>query len=292
MSKYSIKDLERLSGIKAHTIRIWEKRYKLLDPSRTSTNIRYYSDDDLKKILNISLLNKRGIKISHLSGLSSDDIAEKVMMTVKDISDYDAVIDHLIISIIELDEQKFNKDFTRALTQLGFEDTIIKIVFPLLDKIGILWMTGSINPAQEHFLSNLVRQKIIVAIDELIIKPHHNPQRFLLFTPEGEPHEIGLLFLDYLIKKRGHEVIYFGQSVPIKDLNEVTDTIHFDYLLTSVISVFSGKELMEYIKKLVETFPQKTIFISGNQSLKLTQKLPHNIKKVDSIDDFIRFLES
>ncbi|MBN1185202.1 MAG: MerR family transcriptional regulator [Bacteroidales bacterium] len=292
MSKYSIKDLERLSGIRAHTIRIWEKRYKLLDPSRTSTNIRYYSDDDLKKILNISLLNKQGVKISHLSGLSAEDIAEKVMMTVKDISNYDAVIDHLIISIIELDEQKFNKDFSRALTQMGFEDIIIRIIFPLLDKIGILWMTGSINPAQEHFFSYLVRQKLIVAIDELIVKSHHNPQRFLLFNPEGELHEMGLLFLSYLIKKRGHEVIYFGQSVPIKDLAEAIDTIHYDYLLTSVISVYSGKELMTYLTKLAETFPQKTIYASGNQVLNLTQKLPHNIKKIDTIEDFIRFLES
>jgi len=291
MANYSIKDLERLSGIKAHTIRIWEKRHGLLKPSRTRTNIRYYGDEDLKKILNISLLNKRGIKISHLSRLSNKEIAEKVMMIVKDPTDYETIIDQLIISVIDLNEKKFNDNFSKGILQSGFENTIIKIVFPLLNKIGTLWMTGSINPAQEHFISNLIRQKLIVAIDRLNVEPHRDRKRFLLFLPEGELHEMGLLFYNYLIRKRGHEVIYFGQSVPLLDLAEASGVLQYDYLLTSIISIYNGKELVDYLYQLVSTFPQKSIYVTGNQVMKLSQSVPDKIKKIDSLDHFIRFLE-
>lgn len=292
MANYSIKDLEHLSGIKAHTIRIWEKRYHLLEPSRTDTNIRYYSDEDLKKILNIALLNKRGLKISQLARLANEEIAEKVLITTKDITDFEVIIDQLVISMVELDEQKFDKIVTRIILQTSFEETIMKIIYPFLDRIGILWMTGSINPVQEHFVSNLIRQKLIVAIDEILNKPHTDPKKFLLFLPEGELHELGLLFLSYLIQKRGHEVIYFGQWVPLNDLAVTVTVEDFDYLLTSVISVYSCEDLMDYLNRLVATFPDKTIFASGNQILQLTQSLPDKVKKIDSLDHFLRFLES
>lgn len=292
MAKYSIKDLEHLSGIKAHTIRIWEKRYHLLEPSRTNTHIRYYNDEDLKKILNIALLNKHGLKISQLARLANEEIAEKVIITLKGITEYEAIIDQLLICMIELHEQKFNKIFSKSILQSGFEVTIMKIILPFLDRIGILWMTGSINPVQEHFVSNLIRQKLIVAIDEILNKPHLDPKKFLLFLPEGELHELGLLFLSYLIQKRGHEVIYFGQWVPLNDLAATTSVVHFDYLLISVISVYQGQELMDYLNRLVGTFPEKTIFASGNQVLQLTQSLPDKVKKIDSLDHFLRFLES
>jgi DNA-binding transcriptional MerR regulator len=291
MAKYSIKDLERLSGIKAHTIRIWEKRYHLLEPMRTGTNIRYYSDDDLRKIMNISMLNKQGLKISYLAGLSNKEMNEKVMISSKDINDYENVMNQLIISMVDLDEPKFSKIISRCILQTGFEETIAKIIFPFLDRIGILWMTGSINPAQEHFISNLIRQKLVVAIDELLVKPHNNPKKFLLFVPEGELHELGLLFFSYLIQKRGHEVIYFGQWVPLNDLVEASVVIHFDYLLTSIISVYNGEELILYLDRLTSAFPGKKIFLTGEQALKVTGSLPDKIRVIDSIDHFLKFLE-
>jgi len=291
MAKYSIKDLERLSGIKAHTIRIWEKRYGLLEPSRTETNIRYYSDEDLKKILNISLLNRYGIKISHIAGLHHDQLAEKVILATKDSADFDALIDQLVISMVELDEQKFEKIISRAILQIGFEETILKVIYPLLDKIGILWMTGVINPAQEHFISNLVRQKLIVAIDELIIHSHPDPKKFLMFLPEGELHELGLLFFSYLIRKRGHEVIYFGQWVPLNDLVEASTVIQFHYLFTSIISLFSGSVLISYLEKLASRFPDKPIFVTGHQVIRSKGSLPQNVIKIDSIEYFLKIIE-
>ncbi|KPK82709.1 MAG: MerR family transcriptional regulator [Bacteroides sp. SM23_62_1] len=291
MAKYSIKDLERLSGIKAHTIRIWEKRYGLLEPSRTGSNIRYYSDEDLKKILNISLLNRHGIKISHIAGLQQDQLAEKVMLTTKDIADYHALIDQIIISMVELDEQRFEKIISRAILQIGFEETILKVIYPLLDKIGILWMTGSINPAQEHFISNLVRRKLIVAIDELIIHPHPDPKKFLMFLPEGELHELGLLFFNYLIRKRGHEVVYFGQWVPLNDLVNASTVIQFDYLFTSVISLYSGAELISYIQKLASKFPDKPVFLMGHQAIQSKGPFPENVIRIDSVEQFLKIIE-
>lgn len=291
MAKYSIKDLERLSGIKAHTIRIWEKRYGLLEPFRTDTNIRYYSDDDLKKILNISLLNRHGIKISHIAGLRQEQLAEKVMLSTKDSADYNALIDQIIISMVELDEQKFEKVLSRAILQIGFEETILKVIYPLLDRIGILWMTGAINPAQEHFISNLVRQKLIIAIDELIIHPHTDPKRFLMFLPEGELHELGLLFFSYLIRKRGHEVTYFGQWVPMNDLVEASTVIQFYYLFTSIISLYSGSELISYLENLSAKFPDKPIFATGHQVIRSKGPFPKNVQKVDSVEQFLKIIE-
>ena len=165
MAYYSIRDLERLSGIKAHTIRIWEKRYGLLNPTRTDTNIRHYSDDDLKRILNVSILNRHGIKISHIASMDEREMADKVLIISRDTSDYDSLIENLVIYMVDMDQEKFEKLLSRSIMQIGFEDSILKIIYPFLEKIGILWQTGAINPAQEHFISHLVRQKIIVGID-------------------------------------------------------------------------------------------------------------------------------
>ncbi len=287
MAQYSIKDLERLSGIKAHTLRIWEKRYVLMEPSRTDTNIRTYSDSDLKKILNISILNRYGIKISHIAAMDEQEIAEKIIIISRDTSDYESLIENLVITMVEMDEEKFDKLISRTIMQTGFEETILKIVYPFFDKIGILWQTGSINPAQEHFISHLIRQKLIVAIDSVIPAVNPDPKHFLLFLPEGELHELGLLFYNYLLQKRGHKVTYLGQWVPLKDMAAASTVLEVDYLLTSIISVHSGTELDKYIERLSAAFSDTTIFISGRQASSLTEKLPGNIVRLNSVHDLL-----
>jgi len=277
MANYSIKDLERLSGIKAHTIRIWEKRYGLLHPERTDTNIRHYSDDDLKRILNVSILNRHGIKISHIASMNEKEMTDKIVTISSDTSNYESLIESLVVSMVDLDQDKLEKLLSRSIMQLGFEDSILNIVYPFLEKIGILWQTGAINPAQEHFISHLIRQKIIVGIDSVIPANHPSPKHFLLYLPEGELHEIGLLFYSYLIQKRGHKVTYLGQWVPLADMASASTVLNVDYLLTSIVAAYSGTDLIDYLNKLSATFNNKNIFISGYQISQISATLPDNI---------------
>ena len=286
MANYSIKDLERLSGIKAHTLRIWEKRYGFVEPQRSRTNIRSYSDEDLKKILNISILNRKGIKISRIALMNQEEIMEKILLMMHDTTDFISLIEQMIIAMVDMDTDKFDSIISRAILQTGFEETVLKIIYPFLDKVGILWLTGSINPAQEHFVSQYIRQKLIVAIDSIISREVVESKHFLLFLPEGELHELGLLFYSYLIQKRGHKVTYLGQWVPLADMASATAAMQIDYLLTSIMAVMSGKILQSYVKKLSDTFPNQTIFISGLKTRELSNDLPHNIILLDTVDEF------
>jgi MerR family transcriptional regulator, light-induced transcriptional regulator len=290
MAQYSIKDLERLSGIKAHTLRIWEKRYRLVEPQRTSTNIRAYSDEDLKRILNVSILNRNGVKISHIASLSDQDIHERITIITRDSNDHESLIENLIIAMIDLDQEGIENIFSRAILQVGFEEFILKVIYPFLDKIGILWQIGTINPAQEHFVSNMIRQKMIVGIDSLIPAINNNPKHFLLFLPEGELHELGLLFYCYLLQKRGHKVTYLGQWVPIRDMISASSVLDYDYLLNSVVSIFSGEKLLDYLNKLSASFSNKTIFVTGLQVESITSPLPSNIVILRKGDDIFNHI--
>lgn len=286
MATYTIRDLEKLSGIKAHTIRIWEKRYNIIAPARTATNIRNYCDTELKKLLNISLLNRNGLKISKLASLSDDEINEKINQLIQRYSDTESLVENLTIAMIELDEGKLDKILSRAIMQLGFEETIIKILYPFLIKIGVMWQTDVINPAQEHFITNLIRQKLMVAIDALITANNPNSKTFILFLPEGEYHELGLLFFHYLVKRRGHQVIYLGQSVPFNDLIEAKKLKSPNCLVTAFVSYINGKDIVKYAKSLAEKFAKQTIYLSGNQTSNIQDKLPANIKVISNPGDF------
>ena len=202
MIRYSINDLEKITGIKAHTIRIWEKRYEVVTPKRTPTNIRYYNDEDLLRLLNISTLNKHGFKISDIVSMSPDEMCEKIRDISRTSTDFEGQINSLIVAMIELKEEVFEKVLSSTILKIGFEKTVTQVLYPLLEKIGVLWQIGTINPAQEHFLTNLIRQKMIVAIDGQNESPAADAKTFLLFLPEKEWHELGLLFYSYLLKKK------------------------------------------------------------------------------------------
>ena len=222
MTRFTIKDLENLSGIKAHTIRIWEQRYSFLRPGRTHSNIRYYSNDDLKTILNISILNKYGFKISHINKMSAADVQARVAGLNIAGAQEERVVNELIQKMVDLDTAGFEKIMEKQITANGIEKTIIKTIFPFFERIGILWQTGNINPAQEHLTTNIIRQKLIVGIDEA--KPLIRVNKsFLLFLPERELHELGLLLVYYLLKKRGVNVFYIGANVPLKDAQFIAD---------------------------------------------------------------------
>lgn len=290
MANYSIKDLENFTGIKAHTIRIWEKRYNVVEPKRTDTNIRYYDDEDLKTLLNVSILNRHGYKISNIVCFTPRSINEKIINLAQTQNDVESQIESLVLAMIDLDENKFDKIFNTAVINLGFEDTILKLIYPFFNKIGILWQIGTINPAQEHFISNLLRQKLIVAIDGITQSLNDKSKNFLLFLPEGEFHELGLIFYQYLLKKQNHKVIYLGESVPTEAISEIKKTIKVDYMVTSLITAISSEDLSEYINMLSTKFLDTTTFLSGLQVELIDFDIPKNIKPISSVLQFKKIL--
>lgn len=263
MITYSIKDLERLSGIKAHTIRIWEKRYELIFPKRTPTNIRYYDGTDLKQVLNIAILNRSGIKISKIAEMNSDEITERVLEVSATNSSEESQIESLLIAMIEFDDKRFESILTNCTIRMGFEDTVIKVIYPFFKKVGLLWQLDSINPAQEHYISNIIRQKIIVAIDGLSGNAAPGARTFLLFLQEGELHELGLLFYNYLILKAGHKVMYLGQSVPLENVKTTADQFTVDYLVTSIHSSFAQEDFMRKLNRIGEELPQIPVILTN-----------------------------
>jgi MerR family transcriptional regulator, light-induced transcriptional regulator len=289
VSTYSIKDLEQLSGIKAHTLRIWEQRYNLLSPKRTDTNIRFYDDDDLKLILNVAMLNDNGFKISKIASMMAEDIRKEVVKLTERSLTYDDQIHALTISMIEMDEERFDKVLRGNIQKLGFEQTMLNVIYPFMSKIGVLWQTGAINPAQEHFISNLVRQKLIVAIDGQSTKTEG--KKFLLFLPEGELHEISLLFAAYMIKSKGHRVIYLGQNTPNQDLQSVQKLHQPDFLLTIITTSPSSEYVPDYIQGISEQFSTSRIFITGYQVIGQDLILPSNVQQLNYIRDIKEMLE-
>ncbi len=289
---YSIKDLEQLSGIKAHTIRIWEVRYGLLKPSRTDTNIRYYDDEQLKRLLNISYLIKNGLKISKISLMNSkelnDALASFYNLQENDQSTDDK-INNLVVAMIELNEELFETVFSSSVLHLGFVDTVTKMVYPFLDKVGMLWTMGNIQPAQEHFISNLIRQKIIVAIDKQSLSKNIN-SKFLLFLPEGEMHEIGLLLANYMIREKGNQTIYLGQNVPLDDVLQVCDSYAPDYIYTYITTPRVEEELKLFFDKLANSVKKGKVLVSGHLP-EISFKLPARVKRIISIKDLVEILD-
>ncbi|MCE1168021.1 MAG: MerR family transcriptional regulator [Sphingobacteriia bacterium] len=286
MSTYSIKDIEKFTGIKAHTIRIWEKRYGVIDPERTDTNIRYYSDSDLKKLLNISILNRNGFKISDIVWMGEDELSEKVLQVTQRIYDADTQMEGLVVAMIELDELKFDKLLSSSIIKFGFEQAVLQVIYPFFERVGLLWQVGSITPAQEHFMSNLIRQKLLVAIDGLATGIANDSKTFLLFLPEGEWHEIGLLFSCYILRKRGYKVVYLGQSVPYDNLKEVVSLRNCNVLLTQFISAISDENLVEYIDRLSTDFADLSIFMGGYQFLDRSIETPKNVTVYNDMNEF------
>ncbi len=271
MDSYTIKDLENLSGIKAHTIRIWEQRYSLIKPSRSETNIRYYSNDELKKLLNIALLNKYGFKISHIDKMDDIERSSRILSLNQSEAQLERTVNLLIECMIDLRIEKFEAILNANISVSGVEKTITKTIFPFLEKIGILWLANRINPAQEHLVSNIIRQKLIAGIDALPT-PENTKKKVLLFLPEGEYHELGLIFMHYLLKSRGITVVYLGCSIPVKDLSAVVASTIPDYLyshLTVVSHKFNLEKFMTNLSLKIRNIP---LIISGPLACSLTPR--------------------
>ncbi len=290
MAVYSIRDLEKLCGIKAHTIRIWEQRYGIIKPNRTDTNIRYYRDADLNLLLNIVVLNRNGHKISKIAKMTKKEIVEKVSAISEINLDLGTQLDELTLAMVEMDEYKLDRILTTYIEQLGFEQTMLQVIYPFLDKLSVFWLTGSINPVQENFISNFIRQKTIAAIDKEPIIAGNNAKKFLIFLPEGENQELSLLFMHYLLKSRGNAVIYLGQNIATGDLFDAYSVHKPDFIFTMITESFAKHPVQKYVDELSGSFKSCQILLSGYQVVAQDVQSVGNVTILGSLDETILFL--
>ncbi len=289
MNFFSIKEIEALTGIKAHTLRIWEQRYTMVSPRRTETNIRFYDEKDLKKLLNVSLLNRNGYKISEIAEMDTEALLAHVLKVSEEKTDYENQLQSLTLTMLELNVVAFEKILSTAILQLGLEKTMVQVVFPFFRAIGIMWQTGSINPAHEHFITNIIRQKLIVAIDGQTNEAEAWSEKYVLYLPEGEFHEIGLLFAHYAIRARGGKVIYIGSNVPFGDLSIVNHSYSPHYFFTVITSpLLNGESAAEYLGKMSAQFPKTKIYASGGFVLADSNlKLPENVRLIRDFNEML-----
>jgi DNA-binding transcriptional MerR regulator len=286
MTLYSIKDLEHLSGIKAHTIRIWEKRYALLDPERTDTNIRSYSDQDVRRILNVAMLVKNGYKISNVATYDEEKLQTEILRINKFANDPDKDIDQLLFHTVNLDTFGFEAMIDKIIGELGFSKTILQVIFPFFERIGILWQAGSIFTAHEHFVSNLIRNRLIRETAKF--ESNEASKSVLFFLRENEWHELGLLYFNFLAAQAGLRCVYLGQSLPFEDLSNLLTANKYDFVCTSFIYAIEKTELELYLANLSLVFNQNKILIAGRQIGIHKPKLPSNVVVVKNSNDFIK----
>jgi methanogenic corrinoid protein MtbC1 len=288
MSSFTIKDIENLSGIKAHTIRIWEQRYSFLKPKRTDTNIRYYCNEEVKAILDISLLNKCGHKISSIDGMDAKEILQKISCLDDGCIHQEKLVHELLKKMIDLDMRSFEKIIDDHINTQGIEKTIIELLFPFMEKIGFMWESGRIRPVQEHLVGNIIRQKLITGIESTIAR-ERTDTTFLLFLPEGEHHEMGLLCMYYLLRSQGANIIYLGANVPMKDLEYIVRIKQPDILYTHLTSPINDLHFDKFLKSVAKLSPGP-ILISGWSTKHYRKKLPAHIEFKSSLSEMLEYL--
>jgi MerR family transcriptional regulator, light-induced transcriptional regulator len=291
MNAFTIKDLENLSGVKAHTIRIWEQRYSFLKPNRTATNIRYYTCEELKAVLKIALLNKYGFKISHIDRMCAAELHEKVISLSHEGAQQERILNEMLHYMVDMDVLQFEQLLNEQIAAKGIDRVITQLIFPFLNKIGVLWITSHIHPAQEHLVSNIIRQKLMVGIESLPM-PEPPSRNVLLFLPEGEHHELGLLYLYYLLKSRGVTVIYLGANVPLSDVQFVALLKQPDFLFTHLTCIAENFDLSRYLQQAHKTLPSMKLVVSGNLAQSYNRKAPANIELKKSIGQVLEFVEN
>jgi DNA-binding transcriptional MerR regulator len=288
MNVFTIKDLENLSGIKAHTIRVWEQRYDFLKPCRTETNIRYYCNQELKTVLNISLLSKHGYKISHISRMTAQELRSKIIALTDREALQERLVNELITHMIDLDIEEFERVLDGFIRAKGIDKTIGQILFPFLQRIGILWLTNQVHPAQEHLVTQIIRQKLIVGIEGTLAHRRSGKQ-VLLFLPEGEFHELGLLYVCYLLKTHGVRVLYLGANVPLKDVEFVCKAKQPDYLYTHLTGIAGGFQLDKFLTQLTRQVATPLV-LSGELARTHLRKVPAGVNFRRSIAEVQEFV--
>lgn len=288
MNLFSISDLEQFSGIKSHTIRMWERRYNALVPERSTGNTRYYDNSQLKRLLKIVSLMDAGYKISELSPMNEPALNqlldEKLSWSLSTEDAYKHFITLIIESGIEFNEAQFEKLFSNCILRFGLKETYKQIIYPVLMRTGLLWISDSLLPAQEHFFTNLIRQKLLAAIDSL--PPEKSTEdTWLLFLPENEFHEIGLIFANYMLRHAGKKVIYLGANVPLDSLKFAMTSIQPSHLLFFMVHSNMPEKSQKYLDLLSDNFHSCKIYLSSNQKLITVLKPGKGMKWVSSVDE-------
>lgn len=289
MANYSIRDLAKLSGIKAHTIRIWEQRYSIIEPKRTASNIRYYTDQDLKFLMNIAFLNRKGIRISKIAKLSKEEIKTEVDKLSQTEAEHTDNFQSLAMAMMELDEPRVDKILTKCFSQNGVEDTILNVLVPFLEKASLLWLTGSISSMHERFSSCVIRRRILTEITKLKTKKDEDAPKVLLFLPEGDQQELYLMFVQYLLKKRNIDVVYLGSKVVIEDL-QLAASVHKPNFIYTIISERHKCYVPEcYIGRLSKGMDVPHLLISGFQHKPKQSESPDNVTVLEDLNELVEF---
>ncbi len=290
MKHFSIGDIESLTGIKAHTIRVWEQRYNIFRPKRTDTNIRYYDDNDLCLFLNIATLNENGYKISKIAKMNTDEIVETVKNLQSNIQNVPSQLQALCNAMIKMNEFEFESVLNECIAKLELEEAMAQILFPFLAQIGDMWQVGVINPAHEHFATHKIEQKIIEATYALKISTKANSKKFVLFLPPLEQHELGLLFAQYLLRKYGQHCLYLGQNLPFETLTEVVNYYEPDFAFTVLTTSLVNSNIENTLKHLKKATPNTKLILTGNlitnSDIPNTEHL-HIIKNITSFTELL-----
>ena len=292
MAVYSINDIEKLSGIKAHTIRIWEKRYGIIEPKRTETNIRYYLDEDLQRILNISILYKNGYKISKIAKMSDSEMINLASQLTQVSFDDSDSLDSLMFAMLELDDYKFNLILDHHIDSKGFEKTMNEIVYPLMEKLSTMWITGSIKGVHENFVANIIRRKTITAIESIVVSSNTAKEKVILYLSENETHELSLLFMHYLLKSYNYSVLNLGMGVPLIDVIEGQNICGAKYIFSIFNDSFTDQPLQPYIDELTRHLPDCKFILSGYQSVVQNLQLNENVQVTPSVKELKNLLET
>lgn len=258
-SRYSIKDLEQLSGIKAHTLRAWEQRHKLIIPKRTSTNIRFYGDDDLRIVLNTSVLLESGLKIGQIAKLSAEEISEKALEASPYTGLYTYELNELKMSTLNFDLPRFEAVMAHCIDKFGVHKTFQNIIGDYIQELGKYWLAGNVSISQEHFMSSLIRQKLFSAIDSLESPAIPNSGTYALFLPTNELHELGLLYLTYVLKERGEHVFYLGQSLPKEYLQDLLNHQPVTHLISAFTTHPDVEQMEDYLTELDDMVEENSV---------------------------------
>jgi DNA-binding transcriptional MerR regulator len=288
MQKFTIRDIEHMCGIKAHTFRIWEQRYNFFTPKRKKSKHRYYDNEDLKKLLRISFLYHTGIKVSHIANLSDEEINSKVENAYITSKNYEGGVIKLLDAAVQFDENFFNGVLDDLTNSLGMENAVVHVCYPFLNRVGLLWMTNNIIPAQEHFSSYLIQHKIIAETDKLP-KAADQSIRIALFTPDVEHHELPLLFINYLLKKAGWRTIYLGSCFNWQQWGDVIDKEKAAYVFIYLITNFTKFDIDDYLQRICKAFPNQKIIAAG-KSIIPAQRNHVNLRLLKTDEEIKSFI--